>query len=92
MLIIEYELIDEKLKVFFAKRYRLEASDAEVDSSYSEMARRMRQSADGMSKLLTAQGIDEDSRSPVDVDAVLLEQSQMRAITGGDRWNTGFLP
>jgi hypothetical protein len=30
-----------------------------------------------------AQGIDEDSRSPVDVDAVLLEQSQMRAITGG---------
>lgn len=28
-------------------------------------------------------GIDDDSRSPVDVDTVLLEQSQMRAITGG---------
>jgi hypothetical protein len=28
-------------------------------------------------------GIDEDSRSPIDVDGVLLEQSQMRAITGG---------
>lgn len=28
-------------------------------------------------------GIDDDSRSPVDVDAVLLEQTQMRAITGG---------
>jgi hypothetical protein len=27
-------------------------------------------------------GIDDDSRSPVDVDHVLLEQSQMRAITG----------
>jgi hypothetical protein len=27
-------------------------------------------------------GIDDDSRSPVDVDGVLLEQSQMRAITG----------
>lgn len=27
-------------------------------------------------------GIDDDSRSPVDVDTVLLEQSQMRAITG----------
>ncbi|MDT5155007.1 MAG: hypothetical protein QOI01_6740 [Mycobacterium sp.] len=31
----------------------------------------------------SAPGIDDDSRSPVDVDAVLLEQSQMRAITGG---------
>lgn len=28
-------------------------------------------------------GFDDDSRSPVDVDAVLLEQSRMRAITGG---------
>jgi hypothetical protein len=27
-------------------------------------------------------GIDDDSRSPIDVDGVLLEQSQMRAITG----------
>lgn len=27
-------------------------------------------------------GIDDDSRSPIDVDIVLLEQSQMRAITG----------
>jgi hypothetical protein len=32
--------------------------------------------------LRSAPGIDEDSRSPVDVDTVLLEQSQMRAITG----------
>ena len=30
----------------------------------------------------SAPGIDDDSRSPVDVDAVLLDQSQMRAITG----------
>lgn len=28
-------------------------------------------------------GLDDDSRSPVDVDAVLLDQSRMRAITGG---------
>jgi peptidyl-prolyl cis-trans isomerase SurA len=52
------ELIDEKLKVFFAKRYRLEITDAEVDSSYAEMARRMRQNADGLSKILSGQGID----------------------------------
>jgi hypothetical protein len=30
-----------------------------------------------------APGVDDDSRSPIDVDAVLLGQSQMRAITGG---------
>ena len=28
-------------------------------------------------------GLDDDSRSPIDVDAVLLDQSRMRAITGG---------
>lgn len=31
----------------------------------------------------SAPGIDDDSRSPIDVDGVLLEQSRMRAITGG---------
>ncbi|WP_137147042.1 sensor domain-containing protein [Mycolicibacterium sp. CR10] len=30
----------------------------------------------------TVPGIDEDSRSPVDVDAVILERAQMQAITG----------
>lgn len=30
-----------------------------------------------------APGIDDRSRSPIDVDGVLLDQSQMRAITGG---------
>ena len=33
----------------------------------------------------TAPGIDDDSRSPVDVDVVLLDQAQMRAITGRGR-------
>ena len=35
------------------------------------------------SAVRAAPGIDDDSRSPVDVDTVLLEQSRMRAITGG---------
>ncbi len=36
----------------------------------------------------SAPGIDDDSRSPVDVDTVLLEKTQMRAITGaGDDLN-----
>jgi hypothetical protein len=32
--------------------------------------------------LMAVPGIDEDSRSPVDVDTIMLDQSQMRAITG----------
>jgi peptidyl-prolyl cis-trans isomerase SurA len=51
------ELIDEKLKVFFAKRYRLEASDTDVDTAYADMARRMRNSAEGLSKILSNQGV-----------------------------------
>jgi peptidyl-prolyl cis-trans isomerase SurA len=52
------ELIDEKLKVNFAKRYRLEASDTDVDSSFADMARRMKNTPDGLAKVLTAQGVD----------------------------------
>ncbi|MDT5263672.1 MAG: hypothetical protein QOI90_298 [Mycobacterium sp.] len=36
----------------------------------------------GGSAVRSVPGFDDDSRSPVDVDGVLLEQSQMRAITG----------
>ncbi|WP_163797975.1 sensor domain-containing protein [Mycolicibacterium sediminis] len=35
------------------------------------------------SAVRSAPGIDDDSRSPVDVDTVLLAQARMRAITGG---------
>jgi hypothetical protein len=34
------------------------------------------------SAVRTTPGIDDDSRSPVDVESVMLEQTQMRAITG----------
>jgi len=34
------------------------------------------------SALRATPGIDDDSRSPVDVDSIMLDQSQMRAITG----------
>jgi peptidyl-prolyl cis-trans isomerase SurA len=52
------ELINEKLKINFAKRYRLEASDSEIDSTYADMARRMRNTPDGLTKMLTSQGVD----------------------------------
>ena len=34
------------------------------------------------SAVLAAPGIDDDSLSPIDVETVMLDQSQMRAITG----------
>jgi peptidyl-prolyl cis-trans isomerase SurA len=52
------ELIDEKLKIYFAKRYRLEASDSDVDRTFGDMARRMRNTPEGLSKILLAQGVD----------------------------------
>ena len=52
------ELIDEKLKVSFAKRYRLEASDSDIDSTFGDMARRMKQTPEGLAKVLTSQGVD----------------------------------
>jgi hypothetical protein len=36
----------------------------------------------GGSAVRSIPGIDDDSRSPIDVDSILLDQSQMRAITG----------
>ena len=36
----------------------------------------------GGSALRAVPGVDDDSRSPVDVDTIMLDQSQMRAITG----------
>jgi peptidyl-prolyl cis-trans isomerase SurA len=52
------ELIDDKLKISFAKRYRLEASDSEVDRTYADMAHRMRNTPEGLSKILNAQNVD----------------------------------
>ena len=52
------ELINEKLKITFAKRYRLEASDSDIDATYADMARRMRNTPDGLTKMLTSQGVD----------------------------------
>src|SRR5215472_16979166 len=35
------ELIDEKLKVQIGRRYKIELEDHDIDSSYSDMAKRM---------------------------------------------------
>jgi peptidyl-prolyl cis-trans isomerase SurA len=51
------DLINDKLKVQLGKRYKLEISDPDVDTSFGDMARRMQMNADGLTKTLGAQGV-----------------------------------
>src|SRR5260370_40672300 len=52
------ELTDEKLKVQIARRYKLDSTDSDVDSSYADMAKRMHPTADQLSQTLAQNGID----------------------------------
>src|SRR5215471_7780899 len=52
------ELIDEKLKVQIGRRYKIELSDSDVDSSYSDMAKRMHLTPDQLTQTLTHGGVD----------------------------------
>ena len=51
------ELIDEKLKIKEAKRWGVDIPDSEVDTTYSSMAGRMRQSAEQLTQNLAKSGI-----------------------------------
>jgi peptidyl-prolyl cis-trans isomerase SurA len=55
------ELIDDKLKVQVARRYKVEIPDKEVDSSYAEMAKRMRATADQLTQILAKDGVDSET-------------------------------
>jgi peptidyl-prolyl cis-trans isomerase SurA len=52
------ELISEKLKVREAKKFGLEISDTDVDSSYATMATRMRLTADQLTAQLARSGLN----------------------------------
>jgi peptidyl-prolyl cis-trans isomerase SurA len=52
------ELIDDKLKVQIARRYKLDITDADVESSYADMARRMHLTPDQLTQTLAHDGID----------------------------------
>ena len=54
------ELIDEKVKLLEAKRYAIEASNAEVESAYATMASRMGMKPDQLTKVLGQRGINAD--------------------------------
>jgi peptidyl-prolyl cis-trans isomerase SurA len=52
------DLIDEKLKVQIGRRYKLDITDNDVDSSYADMAKRMHLTADQLTQTLSQNGID----------------------------------
>jgi peptidyl-prolyl cis-trans isomerase SurA len=52
------ELIDEKLKVQIGRRYKIDITDGDIDSSYADMAKRMRLTSDQLTQTLTQSGID----------------------------------
>lgn len=58
------DLIDEKVKIKEAKKYGVNPSDSDIDSSFSTMASRMRMSTAQMTNMLAAQGIRPDTRRP----------------------------
>jgi peptidyl-prolyl cis-trans isomerase SurA len=52
------ELIDEKLKVQIGRRYKIDITDSDIDSSYADMAKRMHLSSDQLTQTLSQSGID----------------------------------
>jgi peptidyl-prolyl cis-trans isomerase SurA len=50
-------LIDDKLKISVAQRYGVEMSEAEVNSSFNDIAKRMRQSPEQFSDSLSRSGV-----------------------------------
>lgn len=51
------ELIDDKLKLFIAKRYGMEPSDSEIDTQFENMARRGRMTTQQFGQSLTSSGV-----------------------------------
>src|SRR5262249_27663673 len=55
------ELIDERLKLQTANRYKLEITDSEVNSSFNSIASRAGSTPDKFSQALSAQGLSVDA-------------------------------
>jgi peptidyl-prolyl cis-trans isomerase SurA len=52
------DLIDERLKIQVGKKYKVEVPDSDVDSSFADMSKRMRITADQLSELLAKSGVN----------------------------------
>jgi peptidyl-prolyl cis-trans isomerase SurA len=52
------ELIDDKLKAQYARRYKIELTDKDVDAQYASMAKGMGRTADQLTQILAQSGIE----------------------------------
>src|SRR5580658_8440358 len=52
------ELIDDKLKVQFGRRYKIEIPDSDVDAQFADMSHRMHMTAEQLTQLLGQGGVD----------------------------------
>jgi peptidyl-prolyl cis-trans isomerase SurA len=52
------ELVDDKLKVQFGRRYKIEIPDSDVDQQFAEMGLRMHMSPDQLTQALAQGGVD----------------------------------
>ena len=65
------ELIDEKVKIKEAKKYGVDPSASDINSSYASMSSRMRISPEQLTKVLEAQGVRPDTlRARIKADMV----------------------
>jgi peptidyl-prolyl cis-trans isomerase SurA len=52
------QLIDDKLKVQFGRRYKIEIPDGEIDTQFAEMGNRMHMSSEQLTQALAQGGVD----------------------------------
>src|SRR5262249_2139639 len=52
------DLIDEKLKPQIGRRYKIDITDSDVDSTFADMAKRMHLTSDQLTQTLSQSGID----------------------------------
>jgi peptidyl-prolyl cis-trans isomerase SurA len=55
------DLINDKLKVQFGRRYKIEIPDSEIDASYAEMGHRMHMTPEQLTQALGQGGVDADT-------------------------------
>ena len=92
------QLIDDRLKIIEAKKFGINLTSSDVDSSFASMGQRMGMSPDQLAKVLTAQGVRPETmklRMQADMawgalvrgrykQSLMVGERDVRAAAGGD--------